>query len=402
MIHVCLSLYDKNGTYSKFTGTTMLSIFENTSSPVTIHILHDKTLTQDNREKFIYIAGRYSQAVKFYNVDELCAEKLSKLVALVPAVKNSRVSVGAFYRILIPQLLSDDIEKIIYLDSDIVVNLDINELWKIDLDKKVLAAAPEAVINYLDHDFHSKTKFLIANGFVKPEDYFNSGVMLMSLNYLRNAEDTIMNGVKWRGEHTQCDCFDQDILNYLFSKDYLKLDEKFDVFVSIDRRRGYNSIRKAIYHYGGRTCTLDMSDPFNALWMKYFVKTPWFNEKIIARLYEKFFQAQAEIKKSAMNLFSAAGGKPRVFIVDKTELDGLKENFSIREDEEIFAVDGTISFWNLVAGMKSLRGQKIFFFLLGGFPFNKLEKAGFVRGKDFVDGFDFSPNFNSYQFINAM
>lgn len=33
MIHVCFGLYDKNGTYSKFTGTSMLSIFENISTP---------------------------------------------------------------------------------------------------------------------------------------------------------------------------------------------------------------------------------------------------------------------------------------------------------------------------------------------------------------------------------
>ena len=33
MIHVCFGLYDKHGTYSKFTGTTMLSIFENSNTP---------------------------------------------------------------------------------------------------------------------------------------------------------------------------------------------------------------------------------------------------------------------------------------------------------------------------------------------------------------------------------
>lgn len=32
MIHVCFALYDKAGHYSKFTGTTMLSLFENTNN----------------------------------------------------------------------------------------------------------------------------------------------------------------------------------------------------------------------------------------------------------------------------------------------------------------------------------------------------------------------------------
>ena len=33
MIHVCFGLYDKDGRYSKFTGTTMLSMFENVNTP---------------------------------------------------------------------------------------------------------------------------------------------------------------------------------------------------------------------------------------------------------------------------------------------------------------------------------------------------------------------------------
>ena len=51
MIHVCFGLFDKTGRYSKFTGTTICSIFANTKSEVTTHILHDDTLTADNREK---------------------------------------------------------------------------------------------------------------------------------------------------------------------------------------------------------------------------------------------------------------------------------------------------------------------------------------------------------------
>lgn len=53
MIHVCYALYDKNGKYSKLTGTSICSLFENTKAWVTIHLLHDHTLTEENRAKFI-------------------------------------------------------------------------------------------------------------------------------------------------------------------------------------------------------------------------------------------------------------------------------------------------------------------------------------------------------------
>ncbi|MBR6887897.1 MAG: hypothetical protein IKN16_05570 [Selenomonadaceae bacterium] len=141
MIHVCFSLYDKTGRYSKFTGTTVCSIFENTTSDVTVHILHDNTLTDDNRDKFIYLAGRYGQAVKFYDVEKLCADKIREMIAL--SSENSRFTVGALYRLFVPQVLPNTVNKIIYLDSDLIVNLDIKELWQIELDDKILAAVPE-------------------------------------------------------------------------------------------------------------------------------------------------------------------------------------------------------------------------------------------------------------------
>ncbi len=61
MIHVCYGLHDGDGRYSKFTGTSILSMFENATTPprsVTVHILHDDTLTADNRDKFSYLAGQ--------------------------------------------------------------------------------------------------------------------------------------------------------------------------------------------------------------------------------------------------------------------------------------------------------------------------------------------------------
>ncbi|MBE8953795.1 MAG: hypothetical protein SR1Q7_11740 [Quinella sp. 1Q7] len=67
MIHVCFSIFDANGLYSKFTGTSILSIFDNIASEVTIHILHDKTLTDENRNKFLTLAERYNQIIKFQN-----------------------------------------------------------------------------------------------------------------------------------------------------------------------------------------------------------------------------------------------------------------------------------------------------------------------------------------------
>ena len=131
MIHVCYGLYDRDGHYSKFVGTSMLSIFENTTADVTVHILHDNTLTADNYGKFNYIAGRYGQQVKFYNLEINYAQNIEDIKKNMPSLLNSRYSIASMYRLFIPKLFDSTINKIIYFDADTIVNIDIEELWKI-------------------------------------------------------------------------------------------------------------------------------------------------------------------------------------------------------------------------------------------------------------------------------
>ena len=63
MIHVCYALFDRDGTYSKFIGTSILSMFENTQEKVTIHLIHDSTLTDENRKKFMRLVLDYDQDI---------------------------------------------------------------------------------------------------------------------------------------------------------------------------------------------------------------------------------------------------------------------------------------------------------------------------------------------------
>ena len=233
----------------------------------------------------------------------------------------------------------------------------------------------------------------------------------MNLDYMRNAEEVIMEGVKFCGQYPQCDTLDQDILNYLFSKNYLKLPERFDVFVGIERRRGQFQIRKAVYHYGGSPfgagMGMDTSDVFNRLWMDYFLKSPWFDSSSIGRLFDKIKNLNDEHKSLTVNVSAAISGKTRGFITIEKYIDPLIENFSVRNDEEIFLVENSIPVQNIIDALNASRGEKFFFILIPHFPFNALTAAGFVDGKDFLNGFEFlsgtnKATLNPYPFISAM
>lgn len=388
MIHVCFGLHDKSGGYSKFTGTAMLSIFENTSSEVTIHILHDNTLTPENRDRFIQVAERYNQHVNFYNVEELRADKLAELIRLVPAIKTARVSIGAFYRLLIPQILPLAITKCIYLDSDMLVNLDINELWQIELEEKPLAAVPEMEANAYNYKTSDAAKkYLLNAGFVKYDEYFNSGLLMMNLTYLRNAEALIMSGIKWRGEHPQCNCFDQDIFNYLFSKNYKPLPATFDSFICNERSQGRKQPQGTMYHCTSPSLTVELNDPYNRLWFSYFMKTPWFSIDTIANLYNSLSkvinQTAEELKTKPRKHSSLLAGKSRVFVVDKEgNIGWIKVVFSTCEDDEFIIYDGNAK--RLADRITAERDKKLFFIRVRGLS-KTLTEQGLVDKKDFLD-----------------
>ena len=365
-------------------------------------VLHDNTLTPDNRDKFIYLSGQYNQRVKFYNVESLCADRIRELANILPEGFKALFSVAAMYRFLAPQIFPHDMEKIIYLDSDLIINLDINALWKVDLKDRPLATVSEHMLGSDPRWF-----VLCRDGVVKLEDYFNSGVMLLNLNIFRREELTLLKGMKFVAANPQYHFFDQDVLNYCFSTVALKLPIKFNLLVRDLRARPGVRVERKIYHYAAASIRLERDDIFNRLWLSYFMKTPWFDEEAIGRLYAGFQQIHVELKSALVNLSAIMSGRTRAFFAVPNDLDGLKQFFSIRNDEKIIPAENPDSLQKLLDAMKKARGKRVFFIMLPNFPYQVLTEAGFVAGRDFVNGPEFLSEaqgvpFFSYPLIRAM
>ncbi|MCR5834040.1 MAG: hypothetical protein K6G55_05250 [Selenomonadaceae bacterium] len=386
MIHVCFGLYDKSGKYSKFVGATMASIFEKTSSLVTIHILHDATLTNDNRDKFSYLAGRYGQHVKFYDVEKICPEEIAFLHEKLADKINSRFSVGTFYRLLMKKILAPlGIEKVIYLDADIIVNLDIAELWQQDLKNLPLAAVPEeiATLGYMIHE-----KYVFKKNFVNPKNYFCAGVIVFNLNVI--SENFFRDGVQFLLDYPACESHDQDILNAFFSENYLKLDQKFDSFVQADRRRKFPVVKK-IYHYAGRCIELKLDEPYNRLFMDMFALTPWFNVETLSRIGEGFRASNDTFNNLFQQYVKFCLDHRRVFLVDEANLNAVKVIFDIRDDEKIIILKDQNSIIEFMTMMRNQRKQKFFITCLTNYESVKilLGQNGFAEFKDYVNGMFF-------------
>ena len=285
-----------------------------------------------------------------------------------------------------------ELDKIIYLDADIIVNRNIKDLWNINLDDKAIAAVAEMLID-ISFQVNKKQKYLITSKHVKEEDYFNAGVLLINLQKLR-SENILLKGYNFVCDHPECLYFDQDILNYCFANDYVKLSPDFDVFVNTERiAHRPNKLRPAIYHYIGKSIQIDMRDVFNRLYFSYFFKTPWSNAGNVINIFNKFVENYASYQKLLAKTTAMLDGKSRGFFVDKNNIQAVKQIFDIKDESVIINASEPNAIEKLIKVMEEGRGKKIFFLLAGSYDnFTKiLASNNFVEGQDFVNAMTFLP-----------
>ena len=403
MIHVSYGLHDRDGHYTKFVGTSMTSIFENTREQVTVHILHDNTLTVDNRDKLNYVVGKYNQRIKFYNVSTLMPERLKFLVEKIPEITKGRFSIGTFYRLLMTELMPrHDVDRIIYLDADILVNMDIADLWFVKLEGKPLAAVPEVDATF-GHMIEGK--HIITAGRVKQSDYFNAGVLLLDLNAVhQTVENIFVDGVNFLADNPECECFDQDILNNYFSTAYLKLPSRFDFFVQAARSFGkQNKLEACIYHYAGHEIGFDMTNVYSKLFFEHFMRTPWFSTETIGLMFEYLRRMNMQMKASVQQLSSILARKQRAFFIEKQVVNAMKKIFGIVAGEELIEGGDPDSVERLVKAMRASRGKKFFFIMVTNFkPLNDRLVTDYINGRNFLSERQGGMSVNSYEFIKRM
>lgn len=396
MVHVCYAMTDKHGTYSKYIGASICSIFEHTDSWVTIHFFHDDTLTERDREYFIKLVRDYGQQLFFYNVAKECKDLLAEAREIFKqAVDTDYYTPAALYRLLAPALLPEDIKRLIYLDADTIVNMDIRKLWEIFLDGHPLGAASERrLMNHyqrqVDKSIDEKV-YLFQNSWTDSDTCFNSGVLVMDLEKIRGMGDILLPGLKFLVQHEEeCRFFDQDILNYFFARDYMQLPWNYNILQHWDRWWGKPEVYEGIYHYMGHTLRLNFKEPRDRIFYEAFVKTPWCDAEFICKSHVVTRDVLGGIisRNNELNRKAAAawGRRKRVFVGPKVDEETLREFFFLGKDEPFICLDD--NFGNGTLSLPYDLGTHIYVFFMNDFQkFKKqLDEAGWQEWEDYIDG----------------
>lgn len=151
----------------------------------------------------------------------------------------------AYFRLLAARLLPNSIDKVIYLDSDVLVKGDLNELWNLELNDQYCLAAVDIACPFVDaYAALAKDKSIKSAiphfAAISPvpnwrqlsldgsENYFNSGVMVLNLRRWRaeGVDQKLLACL--RDNQNYVWCWDQYALNVVFAKQWGKLPAKWN------------------------------------------------------------------------------------------------------------------------------------------------------------------------------
>lgn len=200
-----------------------------------------------------------------------------------------------YFRLLAPQLLPN-VDKAIYLDSDLIVDDDVAKLYDVDVTGRPIAATRDAdTIGQIDGYDTTVGPYLRNElGMRDPHDYFQAGVLLMNLAELRatiTPEEFLDLSTErmWRW-------LDQDVLNKVVNGNYVRVHMRWNYLMDwqhlrrthiianapADVRAEYEEARAnpAIVHFAGpdnRPWLYPDADCADLFW-HYAMRSPYLDE----------------------------------------------------------------------------------------------------------------------------
>lgn len=122
-------------------------------------------------------------------------------------------SYETYYRILAINMLPQDMERILYLDADMLIKKDLTEVYEMDMDDK----CPFIVCEDIEgHKRGTYEQLLDRIGIHQGGKYFNAGFMLMNLKYLRKMDSVNCILDAFYRIDSRYLCPDQDVLNHMY------------------------------------------------------------------------------------------------------------------------------------------------------------------------------------------
>lgn len=252
MINICISS-DEN--YAKYAGVLIASILYNAEpdDELCFYIL-DGGINNTTKEEILKLKNIKDCIINFVEIDDNIFADYSNIKT------HSYIPLSTYYRLKLSSLLTN-IDKIIYLDCDIIVNSSLKDLFNVYLEENPIAGVLDINKRMLQ----------------KNPSYVNAGMLLMDLKKIReeNIEESFLH---WTKEHLNTiQMGDQEIINEVLKGRIKILDEKWNVQSSnFTNRSSYTNTPYIIHFVSKRKPWHFGSFSYHRkYYFKYLQLTPW-------------------------------------------------------------------------------------------------------------------------------
>ena len=272
----------------------LLTLDENYLMPCKVMLYSFFASNQGEKDVTVYLLHSGISEEKLDELAGFCEKLGAKLTPMAVdnalfegAPTSKRYPKEMYYRLLSPLILPQELDRILYLDPDMLIINPLRPLWEMNLYGNAFAAASHTGLTEMANDINNVR-------LDTQHEYFNSGVMLFDLAEARklvSSEDVF----KCVDEHEKDLILpDQDVFNILYGKQTLPIEDvvwNYDVrnypkyLLRSTGKHDLDWVMKntAILHFCGKNKPWheDYKNPFGMLFLHYQNLT-------MRKLYEKY------------------------------------------------------------------------------------------------------------------
>lgn len=206
-------LFSSDDNYARHLGVAIYSLMiHNQKAKKLNFFVVDNHISEDNLSKLkLVVDGFGNSTINFISFDSFARE----LILDMPWP----ISLSAYARLFAAEMLPDEIDRVLYLDCDMVINHDLAELWNIDLQGKCIGAVQDQV----------RPSIKDSVGLQSKDRYFNSGLLLVDLRQWRNQNIGKQALEFIRIHEGRITHHDQGVLNGILHDAWLRLPLRYNV-----------------------------------------------------------------------------------------------------------------------------------------------------------------------------
>ncbi|WDR07125.1 glycosyltransferase family 8 protein [Devosia rhodophyticola] len=238
-MHIALT-FDDNFWAPAYAVMRSVCVHTKRKADLVFHLCH-RTMSDAHKADLAKIAIEFGAKLVWYDLDQ--SDQFNQTVDRIPAKK--RFGKIVYARLLLDRLIDPSIERVVYLDCDVLVRAPIEQLYDVDLGDCAIGAVRDTMGGFI-----TGGRDLAHNGeiFDIADPYFNSGVIVIDIAKWREADiGSRIDGLLADGTMDKL-YFDQDILNLIFVNKWQQLPARWN---TIDARGAHEGMDVALLHYTG-------------------------------------------------------------------------------------------------------------------------------------------------------